>query len=226
VAPASTRFSINGAPILSQPQGEFRRNVGHGFGADGAVVYHIDRPGYFSVRFDVSGVQYGSETREAPLSPTIGGRILVDVTTRNSITAFSVGPELAWPRGPLRPYFSTGFSELLFRTTSSVVGTESSEAFASTTNYKDWTAAWFWAGGVRIPLAGNDPRKAISMDLGVRYHHGGIASYLREGSIQDLPGGSISITPLSSRTPHLVYMIGIRFRIPHNSANPCPRLVC
>ena len=72
----------------------------------------------------------------------------------------------------------------------------------------------------------NDPNKAISLDFGVRYHHGGVATYLREGSIQDLPDGSILIRLLSSRTPTMIYIIGIQFRIPHNPSTPCPRLVC
>jgi hypothetical protein len=66
----------------------------------------------------------------------------------------------------------------------------------------------------------------LSLDLGVRYHRGGEASYLREGSIEDQADGSIRFTPLQSRTSHMVYLIGVRFRIPFNSAGPCPRFLC
>ena len=221
----STRFSINGAPILSQPTGEFRQNLGNAFGGMGAVLYHLDRPGIFSLRFDVSAVPYGHEERRLPLSPTIGERILVDVGTTNWMTAISFGPELALPRGPVRPYLNAGFSGLLFRT-SSAIDADTSEPIGSTTNYSDSTTAWFWGGGVRIPLAGDNPRKAISLDIGMRYYRGGLASYLREGSIQDQPDGSIRIDALQSRTPHLVYTIGVRFRIPHDPATPCPRFLC
>ena len=226
IAPESTRFTITGAPVLSLPAGEFRSNVGNGFGAVGAFLYHLDRPGIFSLRFDVSGVEYGREKKEVPISPTIGERVLVDVTTTNSIIGLSFGPELAVPRGAFRPYVNTGFSELFFRTSSGVHGTSSGETFASTTNFSDATAAWFLGGGARIPLAGNNPRKAISLDVGVRYYRGGTASYLREGSIQDNPDGSISFTPLSSRTPHVVYLIGVRFRIPHDPSVSCNRFLC
>jgi hypothetical protein len=223
----STRFTINGAPILSEPTGEFRPNISNGVGANIGMLYHIDRTGFFGLRFDLSAVEYDHETRQVPFSEFVGGRVLLDERTSNSIITLGFGPEVAWPRGRVRPYVNGGISELLFRTTTSVKGSDSSgEDIASTTNYKDSTAAWFLGGGVRIPLAGNNPRKAVSLDLGVRYHWGGEASYLREGSIQDHPDGTISIFPLTSRTPHMVYIVGVRFRIPHNPATRCARLVC
>ena len=222
----STRFTITGAPILLQPRGEFGTNIDRGWGADGGVLYHLDRQGFLSMRFDFSGVEYGHEKKREPISETVGGRILVDVTTTNSILTLGFGPELAWPRGWVRPYINTGISELFFRTTTSVKGTDSTENLASTTNEKDAVAAWVLGGGVRFPLVRDNPNKAISLDLGVRYHHGGVATYLREGSIQDLPGGSILISPLRSRTPALIYIVGLQFRIPHDPSRSCPRLIC
>jgi len=226
ITPESTRFTITGAPIMSQPRGEFGNNIGNGFGADAGLLYHLDRPGMLSLRFDFSGVQYGHEKKQEPISETVGQRILVDVTTNNSILMLSFGPELAWPRGWARPYVNTGFSELFFQTATSIKGTDSSENLATTTNQSDAVAAWVLGGGIRVPLVSNNPNKAISLDLGVRYHRGGVATYLREGSIQDLPGGAIAIAPLSSRTPTMVYMVGIQYRIPHNPSARCPRFIC
>src|SRR5262249_25527512 len=226
IAPESTRFTITAAPILSRPRGEFGQNIGSSFGATGAVLYHLDRPGFVSLRFDVSGVPYGHETKRLPPTASFTERVLLKVTTTNWMAALNFGPELALPRGPVRPYLNAGWSELFLRTTSSLEGTSSSEPFASTTNFSDSTAAWLLGGGIRIPLAGNDPRKAISLDLGARYHRGGTASYLREGSIQDNPNGSISFTPITSPTPHIVYLIGVRYRIPHDPFSPCRRFLC
>ncbi|HYR83118.1 MAG TPA: hypothetical protein VE422_03460 [Terriglobia bacterium] len=221
----STRFTVAAAPTLSQPKGEFRQNVGNGFGMEGALLYHLDRSGLLSVRFDASWLAYGHETKRVPFSETVGNRILVNVTTTNSITALSFGPELSLPRGPVRPYVNAAFSGLFFRTSSSVKGITNSDGESlSTTNFSDGTGARVYGGGLRIPLGTSSSR--ISLDVGIRYHRGGEASYLREGSIQDNPGGSISITPLNSRTPYMAYLIGIRYRIPFNSPNPCPRLLC
>jgi hypothetical protein len=221
----TTRFTIGGAPVLALPKGEFGSNIGRNFGGIVGLNYHVDRPGYFSLRFDVSPFSYGSEERQVPISPWIGERILLDLKTRNWMTAFSFGPELALPRGPLRPYVNSGISHLLLKTTSSLQG-DSSESFVTSTNYSDSTRSWFLGGGLRIPLAGDNPYKAISLDLGLRYQKGGSVSYLREGSIQDLPDGSINFTPLVSRTPHIVYLIGVRYRIPHNPGTPCLRILC
>ena len=223
--PLPTRITLGVAPILSQPKEEFSRNVGNGFGVDGAFLYHLDRSGILSLRFDASGSSYGRETKRVPFSATVGGRILVDATTTNSMMAFGFGPELAFPRGPVRPYVNAGLSGLLFRTSSSVKGLQTSEdGNVSTTNHSDGTRAWVFGSGVRIPLPAR--ASSFSLDLGLRYHRGGPASYLREGSIQDRPDGSIDIAPLNSRTPYMAYLIGIRFRIPYNSSGPCPRFLC
>ena len=85
----STRFTIGAAPVLYEPTGEFRRNVSNGFGGGGGLSYHLDRPGLFALRFDVSAAEYGRETKRVPISELIGQRVLVDETTTNSITALS-----------------------------------------------------------------------------------------------------------------------------------------
>ena len=178
------------------------------------------------MRFDVSGFIYGHEKKRSPISQTIGQRIIVDVTTRNSITALSLGPEFSFPHGPVRPYVNAGLSALFFRTTSSLRGTDSSEDPISTENHSDSTGASVFGAGVRIPIAVRSTHNALSVDTGIRYYRGGTVSYLREGSIQDNPDGTIRITPLTSRTPFIVYMIGVRVRIPHNPSKPCARLLC
>jgi len=219
-----TRFTVGGSFIVSEPKEEFRQNVGNGYGGQGTVMYHLLRSGLVNLRFDLSGVEYDHEKKRVPLSPTIGGRILVDVTTRNSIIALSWGPEFAVPTGRIRPYANVAYSRLFFRTTSSIEGTGSfDQSIATTTNFKDGTGAWVYGGGLRIPLGASNSR--VTLDLGLRYHRGGNASYLREGSIQDNPDGSITITPLSSRTPFLMYAVGIQFRIPHDPTS-CSRFLC
>ena len=219
-----TRFGVGVAFLVSEPKEGFNNNVGLGFGIGGGLQYHVDRTGWFSVRFDTSWLRYGHETKRVPFSQTVGGRILVDVSTENSILALGIGPGFSVPFGPVRPYLNAGFSGLLFRTASSVSGIRSSdEPIANTTNLTDWTRAWVAGTGIRIPLGRNSP---ASLDLGLRYHRGGEALYLREGSIIDNPDGSVSINPLNSRTPFMMYSLGIRFRIPWDSSEPCPGWIC
>src|SRR5262249_44360948 len=73
-----TRFTIVAAPILSQPKGDFRLNVGSGFGGGGGLLYRLDQQGLLNLRFDFSGVAYGREKKQVPLSETVGGRVLVN----------------------------------------------------------------------------------------------------------------------------------------------------
>lgn len=219
-----TRFTVGGSFIVSQPKEEFSFNVGNGYGANGTVIYNLLRSGVLSARVDFSGVQYDSETKTVPISPTIGGRILVDVTTRNSILALAWGPEVAVPNGRVRPYANASYGRLFFRTTSSLEGVDDDNGdFANTTNYKDQTGAWVFGGGVRVPLG--RVSSPVILDLGLRYHRGGVASYLKEGSITDFPDGSIAMFPLTSRTPFLMYVVGVQFRIPHGSGS-CSSFLC
>jgi hypothetical protein len=223
--PNETRLSIGGNFIVSQPKEGFAQAIGNGYGGSGGVIYHLTRSGLLGLRFDISGVQYGHETRRVPLSETIGSRILVDVNTNNSIVALSLAPELAKPSGRVRPYVNIGYSALFFRTTSSIKDLDSSDGGTiNTTNFKDSTRGWVYGGGLRFQLGSQT--SPVMLDTGLRYNRGGTASYLREGSIQDNPDGTITVTPLTSRTPFLVYTIGVKFRIPYDSSKPCARFLC
>ena len=223
--PSETRFAGSGGFMVSQPKEGFSQAIGNGYGGGGGVIYYLMRSGLLGIRFDISGFQYGHETKTAPLSETIGSRVLVDVNTSNSITALSWGAELAKPTGRLRPYVNFGYSALLFRTTSSIENVDSSDDNAlHTTNFKDSTRAWVYGGGLRFQLGGRT--SPVMLDTGLRYYRGGTVSYLREGGIQDNPDGSITMTPLTSKTPFLVYTIGVRVRIPYDSNKRCAQFLC
>ena len=203
-------FAAGIAFSVSEPKKDFRENVGKGYGVTGTFQYHVDRAGWFNLRFDGSYFEYGREKFQVPFSRNVGGRVLVDVATTNSIAGFAFGPEVGVPSGPVRPYLNAGFSGLLFRTVSSVGIGGGDGSSPSTINLSDFTGAWVVGGGLRVPLGGSV--LPIELDLGVRYHRGGRASYLREGSIIDNPGGPATILPLTSRTPFIVYSVGVRFR--------------
>jgi hypothetical protein len=224
-APSETRFSVGGGFMVGQPKEGFAQAIGNGYGGGGGVIYHLVRSGLLGVRFDISGFQYGHETKTVPISETIGSRILVDVNTNNSITAISWGPELAKPTGRIRPYVNFGYSALLFRTTSSIEDLDSEDGGAfHTTNFKDSTRAWVYGGGLRFQLGSHT--SPVTLDTGLRYYRGGAVSYLREGSLQDNLDGTITMTPITSKTPFLVYTIGVKVRIPYGSNKDCARFLC
>jgi hypothetical protein len=194
--------------MQSRPAGDFGNNVGLGYGANAAYLYQLDRAGILSLRADLGFIDYGNESKRVPLSPTIGGRIQVKVSTRNYIVPVSIGPQLTWPTGSIRPYVNAGFGGQFFVTQSSVDGSNDSYSGLSTTNQHDQTHAWVAGGGVYVPIAAR--RVNVMLDAGVQYFTGGRAQYLRPGSIGDLPDSQIQINALESKTEMLVVRLGVR----------------
>ena len=83
--------------IQTRPQGAFRKNIGFGYGVNGAYLLRLDRAGIFSIRADVGVVDYGDESKHTALSETVGGRVQVNVRTTHYIVPMSVGPQITWP---------------------------------------------------------------------------------------------------------------------------------
>ena len=80
--------------VQSRPQGAFARNVGLGYGLDGAYLLRLDDSGLWSLRVSAGIIQYGDESRRTAVSESVGGRISVDVKTNNYIAPMSIGPQL------------------------------------------------------------------------------------------------------------------------------------
>lgn len=202
-----TPFYVGGSFTYARTQGEFSEFVKDGFGGSAHGIVRLDRDGLLGMRLDLGALTYGHETQRVPLSPTIGGRILVDVETSNNIGFVGIGPQIGVPNGALRPY-AHGFAGVSYLfTESSLEGTRNDEEFASTTHFDDATFAWGGGAGLYIPLRrGVSP---ISIDLGLRYVNGGQARYLREGDIEDLPDNRLRLNPSESDTDLMSFHIGV-----------------
>ena len=194
--------------MQSRPLGELGQHIGFGYGVNGAYLVRLDRAGFLSLRADAGFAEYGSESKHVPLSPTIGGRITVKLSTDNNVVPISIGPQLTWPRGKVRPYVHAGIGGQFFFTQSHVQGTSSDEEFASTTNQSDFTGAWVTGGGIYVPLS--EKRTKVLLDVGAQYYGGGRATYLRPGSIADVTNTQISISPLESSTHMLLVRVGVK----------------
>jgi hypothetical protein len=195
-----------------QAIGDFRDNVKQGFGINGNVHYKVDYSGIFSLGLEGGFLTYGRETKRVPLSSTIGGRILVDLTTSNNILWAGIGPQLMVPSGPIRPYVNATAGFSYFFTESSVEGSRNDIEFAKTTNYDDATFAWTGGGGLLIPVGG--PRSNGALDLGVTYHGNGNVRYLPKGGIIDRPDGDIDFNVKQSEAPLLSWRVGFRLGLP------------
>ena len=94
--------------IQTRPQGAFGKNIGFGYGVNGAYLLRLDRAGIVSIRADVGVVEYGNESKRVAFSETVGGRVQVNVRTTHYIVPMSIGPQLTWPVGLVRPYINAG----------------------------------------------------------------------------------------------------------------------
>ena len=205
----AARFSGGLAVNYGRPVGEFYNYVEQGWGLDGFFRWSADPAGILSLRLEGGFLTYGRETFRVPLSGTIGGRILVDLTTSNNILWMGFGPQLTLPVPGVRPYVNASAGFAYFYTESQVEGSDDNdEPFASTKNYDDGTFAWGAGGGILIPFATRSGEVAI--DLGARYHGNGQVRYLREGSIIDLPDG-VLINPIQSEANLVTFRLGITF---------------
>jgi opacity protein-like surface antigen len=196
------------AVIQSRPQGAFGRNVGLGYGVDGAYLFRLDEKGIWSIRVGAGIVSYGDESRRTTLSESVGGRVSVNVKTNNYIVPMSIGAQLARPAGLFRPYVNAGIGGLAFFTESHLEGTDDHRAFASTTNHSSIAPSWTAGGGIYMPVYNG--KTSVQLDLGMQYVGGGRARYLAPGSIRDLPGARIAVTPLESATHLLLIRFGAR----------------
>lgn len=201
------RSYLGGELTIASPQGEFANYIDGGWGGGLHYLLRLDRDGWVALRADASLLNYGHERQRVLLSPTVGGRITLDLTTDNNIAFFGVGPQIGVPTGALRPYVN-GFAGVSYiYTESSVSGSSSAERFASSTNFDDASFAYGGGAGLYIPLSHR--RNPVSLDLGVTYRHNGSAEYLREGDITDNPDGSITLHPVLSETNLLAFRVGV-----------------
>lgn len=210
--PGPARTHVGASFTYGRPVGDFLNYVDQGLGFDAFFRFNADRQGVLSFKLDGGLLIYGHETFRVPLSGTIGGRILVDLTTSNNIVWMGFGPQLTLPSGILRPYAnaSAGFS--YFFTQSTVEGSSNvNDPFARTTNYSDATFRYGFGWGLLIPFQTRTSEWAI--DLGAMYHGNGQVRYLREGGIEDRPDGSIVLYPIQSDANLLTYRLGFSIAI-------------
>lgn len=206
------RAAVGASFSYGRPVGDFLHYVDQGLGFDAFFRWNADRQGIMSFRVDGGLLIYGNETFRVPLSSTIGGRILVDLTTSNNIFWMGFGPQLTAPSGVLRPYANANVGFSYFFTQSSVEGSNNNnEPFANTTNYDDGTFRYGFGWGVLIPF--ETSRTSWAIDLGAVYHGNGQVRYLREGGITDMPDGSIVVHPIQSDANLLTYRLGFSIGI-------------
>lgn len=205
-----SRFVVGGDFAISQPKGEFAQAaVPTGYGFDLNGMYKLDPKGWFTLRADGGRIQYGHE--QFFLGYFNG--IPLDLKTDNRIGFGSLGLQLQFPDGPIRPYASASYGAVYFYTQSCVGAEDNSVQEQCNTNHGDWAGAGIYGGGFLIPFG-----TSFSVNLGARYHYGAKATYLKKGDITDNPDGTVSLNVRSSKTDLVLWQIGVSYAIPRSSS--------
>jgi len=202
------RSSVSIAVTQTRPIGTLGENIGLGYGVSGTYLFSVDSQGIFSLRADMAGAQYGNESKRSAFSETVGDRVQVRTRTSNYIFPMTIGPQLAWPTGPVRPYVNAGVGAQAFVTESDVEGVDDRLVIARSTNLSDAAFAWVVGGGITVPIVRRATR--VQLDMSAQYISGGRARYLAPGSIVDLDGGQVRITSLESTTHLVMLRLGAR----------------
>lgn len=204
-------FSVGADLAISQPKGEFAAaQIPVGYGFDFNSLMKIDPQGWFRIRVDAGGVQYGREHIELGY---LSGRVPWALNTNNRIGFGSVGLQLQFPDGRLQPYASASYGATYFYTQSCISAENNSSQSQCHTNKGDWAGAGIFGGGVLIPFG----KSLSALNVGARYHYGAKATYLRKGDIIDNPDGTVTLNTRNSRTDLVLWQIGVNFTIPRST---------
>jgi hypothetical protein len=208
------RHTVAIAALYAQPLGEFGQNVKRGFGLDGAATYGIDARGIFGLRAQLGYIQYNS--RSQPFYANTGfGLAELESSTKSGVLTLGVGPHIMAPEGALRPYVggTVGFARFATETSidvpARVSNTGSTQTLDSRTISSDFLLSLAGSAGLAfaLPFFGNSGALA---DLGVRYHHNGLARYVSsEGVVYRSGSVTPTVTATESEANFLVYRVGV-----------------
>ncbi len=194
--------------LVGLPTGELAEQIDVGGGVGFSGNYYLVPSGALRLRVQGGFMEYGSEKREVCFSNTVGCRVRLDLRTANSIAFGSIGPELAFTSGHIRPYVNAGIGVSYFETASSLDDNDGDDqGFGTTRHLQDTGLSFTGGGGLYVPLSVRSV--PLSLDLSARYHRNGTMEYLRKGDIRDNADGSISFTPTRTEADFVTVQLGV-----------------
>lgn len=207
-APPRGVLSGRAALAVSDPQGDFGKNTGTGFGIDLSGLWRIDPQAIINARVDLAILSYASSTRRIDLSGT-GGLVKLDLKTSSNIVTVVGGPQLLGPKGVFTPYVAAlgGFS--YFFTESSVEGSNNTQSsFASTNNSSDAALAYGGSAGAYLRVYQRNGRD-IRLEFGGRYLRHDQAQYLNDERVEAAFQNNRDPIPLRGRADFVTYYFGV-----------------
>ncbi|HZF68374.1 MAG TPA: hypothetical protein VEZ47_10080, partial [Gemmatirosa sp.] len=102
--PPAPRWAFGVALDVARPVGDFRRHVDDAWGGAGHLAYRLDRAGVLALRADAGRLAYGGTRSRVAFASAGGAQLAVELRAANDVWWAGVGPQLAVPVGPVRPY--------------------------------------------------------------------------------------------------------------------------
>lgn len=203
--PEYSRFTGAITLLNTQPLGGLE--TGPGFGFNAAAAWALVPARWFSVRGELRAATYGSETRRACLSETVGCLVEVDIDTDYTSFFVGIGPELAFPllgRAALVLDATAGVGAFTVASSIEGVSDPENEDHFTTKNFEDTFFAWSAGGELRVPVS-----PQVSISVGTHYQHNGQASYVREGGITVNADGSLKVDAVTSDANQVAITLGV-----------------
>lgn len=207
---------------VGAPQGDFNTQMDNrlGFGVGGMFGYRFGNTP-FMLGVDLGFMNFGTETREEPLSSTIPD-LRVEVENSYNLFHGDLLLRVLAPEKAARPYVEglVGFNHFFTQTVLRERGGIGSEPEKlRDTNFKDTALSYGFGAGLQFRIYNDDGSSrseenefsgpySVYIHLSSRYMFGREAEYLREGSIIR-EGGDVTYEVVQSTTDLLHFKIGI-----------------
>ena len=211
-AQGQARYTVGISGLYGQPIGDFADNVRHGFGLDGMGTLGLDSRGIFSLKAELGWLRL--DKKSEPFIVDNGFDFIeLESETTSGVLTMGIGPQIAVPFGPIRPYVGGSFGFARFATNTSIVvpadqsNTGQRESIYDETVSSDFILSLTASGGIRfeLPFLG----RGILGDLVARWHRNGEAEYVSNDGVRYNGSGTPTITPTRSEADFLVYRLGI-----------------
>jgi hypothetical protein len=211
-AQGQSRYTAGVSGLYGQPLGVFADNVRRGFGLDGMGTIGLDTRGIFSLKGELGYIWYNRKS-EPFIANTGFDYIELASETSSGVLMMGVGPQLAVPFGPIRPYAAGTVGFVRFATNTSIVlpsdqsSTGQKETLDQQTVSSDFVLSLAAEAGVRfeLPFMG----RGVLADVGARWHRNGEAEYVSSEGVVYNGSGRPTITATRSEANFLAIRLGI-----------------
>ena len=151
--------------LVASPHREFADRVGNGFGFDVVGSNSLNASGLSRIRSDVTLLYHRNRDESVPPGQLDAGDQMSLGTTAN-LFHILIGPEIAVPRGALRPYLfgAVGFGTAYVRQQLNGRINAGADAYHLDASRRSSMFTWSTGVGVRVRTA-----PAVWLDLGAEY---------------------------------------------------------